>query len=116
MEALNIFGFLYLVTLVIPVTVVAEESFSKENKDELSELDKRIKIECATRLQSFVLTPHKPNYILPLSCNGKPNETSVDILGDGGLDKNEVKFQFSMKFTIIENLFYNQGSVPMRVS
>jgi len=111
MKALNIFGFFYIVTLVMPVTVVAEESIAKATKDELSALDQRIKIERATRLQSFVLTPHKPNYILPLSYNDEPNETSADVSGDGELDKNEVKFQFSMKFTIIENLFDNQGSV-----
>ena len=99
------------ISLVKPAMVIAEEPGDKENTDDISALDKRIKIERATRLQPFVLTPHKPNYILPFSYNDKPNNTPVDVSRDGELDKNEVKFQFSMKFPIIENLFDNQGSV-----
>jgi len=111
----NITVFLCLVTLLQPVIAVAEElpanSDSKGHSKEISALDQRMQIENKTRYQSFVLTPHKPNYIMPLTYNEKPNNAPVDISRDGELDKSEIKFQFSMKFPIAEDLFGEQGTL-----
>lgn len=103
--------FLCCFALLITATANAEEQTNTENSDERSALDRRIEIERKTRYQSFVLTPHKPNYILPISYNDTPNNAPVDTSRDGELDKLEVKFQFSVKFPIIENLFGEQGSI-----
>lgn len=102
---------IWSVLIAIPVVVLAEESASETNKNVPSALDRRIKIERATRFQSFVMTPHKPNYILPIAYNYKPNNAPVDVLLDGELDNTEVKFQLSMKFPILDNLFDGQGSL-----
>ena len=110
MSCCKITIFIWSVLLSIPV-VVAEEPASETDKNEHSALDRRIKIERATRFQSFVITPHRPNYILPISYNDKPNNVPVDVSGEGELDNNEVKFQFSMKFPILDNLFGEQGSL-----
>ena len=97
--------------LVIPINVLAEVSTSETNRDEPTALDRRMKIERATRFQPFVLTPHKPNYILPVAYNDKPNNAAADVSRDGELDNNEVKFQFSMKFPIIDKLLGEKSSL-----
>ena len=96
---------------IFPNHALADESVVNEDKRELSALDQRIKIERETRFQHYVITPHKPNYILPFSYNENPNNASVDSTSNGDLDKTEVKFQFSMKFAILDNLFGEQGSL-----
>jgi len=93
------------ILFLMPVIVFAEESVDQSSKTKSSALDRRIEIERNTRFQPFVLTPHRPNYILPFSYNDKPNNASADRSSDGELDKTEVKFQFSIKFPVIENLF-----------
>ena len=80
-------------------------------KSDVSALDRRIQTERSTRFQPFVLTPHKPNYILPITYKDKPNNAPVNIERDGELDKIEFKFQLSVKFPIVDNLFGEQGSV-----
>ena len=77
----------------------------------MSALDQRILIERKTRFQPFVITPHKPNYILPISYNDKPNNAPINTAVDGELDNYEMKFQFSMKFVIAEDLFGEHGSL-----
>jgi len=47
----------------------------------------------------FVITAHKPNYVLPLTYNANPNEVPFAGLG-GALQNLEVKFQLSMKFQL----------------
>ena len=95
----------------MPVFVQAEEITLKKTGDDLSALDRRIQNERKTRFQSFVLTPHKPNYALPFTYNEKPNNAPVDVARDGELDNHEIKFQLSVKFPIIENLFGEQNSL-----
>ena len=97
--------------LVTPLCAQESESSSVEKKDGASALDKRIRIERQTRYQSFVLTPHKQNYILPFAYNKNPNNESADMTKDHELDRTEIKFQFSMKFPIVEKLFDGQGSL-----
>jgi len=104
--------FLALSFVLLPLEVIgAEAAVSETSQDSISALDRRIAIEQKTRFQSFVLTPHKPNYILPVTYNDSPNNAPVDVATDGELDKHEVKFQFSIKFPIAENLFGEHGSL-----
>ena len=43
----------------------AQDLPPNDASEEQSALDRRINIERKTRYESFVITPHKPNYILP---------------------------------------------------
>lgn len=70
-----------------------------------SALSERIEIERQTRFQKFVLTPHKQNYILPLTYNDSPNLDVIDPAIDGDISKTEVKFQLSIKVPVAENIF-----------
>jgi len=99
------------VWLALTVSVLAAEVVSKADNNEPTALERRIKMERATRYQSFVITPHRPNYILPISYNSKPNNEPVDVSRYGELDNSEVKFQLSMKFPIIDDLFDGHGSL-----
>ena len=71
---------------------------------EASAIEDRLRIERATRENSFVLTPHRPNYILPLTYNGSMNRAPYGAEGDQ-LQPVEIKFQISFKAAVAHNLF-----------
>lgn len=100
-----------IAALVMPDMGIADESTSIEITNEKSALDRRIEAERSTRYKPFVLTPHKPNYLLPITYNETPNNASFDTASEGELDYYEVKFQLSVKFSIVDNLFGEQGSI-----
>ena len=88
------------------VQLIAEEQPLKDKSSppEDSALSERIEIERETRFQKFVLTPHKPNYILPVTYNDTPNQDVIDPAIDGEISKTEMKFQISIKVPITEQL------------
>lgn len=88
-------------------SISAEQADKGSNE---SALDKRIGIERKTRYQPFVLTPHKPNYILPFSYNSKPNQASFDQ-HERDIDYVEIKFQFSVKFPIMDKILGDKSSL-----
>lgn len=101
---------LYCVTaLGMSNMIMAEEATS--NEEEVSALDRRIEAERSTRFKPFVLTPHKPNYVLPVTYNETPNNAPFVTSNYGELDNYEIKFQISVKFPIVDNLFGEQGSI-----
>ena len=100
-----------IAVLTVPGMGVADESVSNESTNEKSALDRRIEAERRTRFQPFVLTPHKPNYILPVSYNETPNNAPFDTSSEGELDNYEIKFQISVKFPIVDDPFGEQGSI-----
>ena len=99
--------------LLIPAVGLAEEAEAVKDTANTVEtaLDRRIRVERQTRYQPFVLTPHRPNYILPFTYNSKPNNAAIDTTADGELDRYEIKFQFSIKFPVVDNLFARGGSI-----
>ncbi len=72
---------------------------------ELRQEDERI-----TRLDDFVLTPHKPNYVLPLSYSFNGNEVP-GYEPEEGWDNMEVQFQVSMKFPVWNTIRDSDWSV-----
>jgi phospholipase A1 len=77
-----------------------------------SPLDKRIELEQLSQDNPFVLTSHKPTYLLPLTYIDDPNGVEG---GEGGenLDNIEMKFQFSLKFTVWRNIFGDNGHLSL---
>lgn len=75
-------------------------------------LQKRMALEALNRSNRFVLTPHKRNYLFPLSFTEHPNtgpyvDTNSGSLSD--LSKTEIDFQLSIKILIHEDLFGDNG-------
>ena len=68
-----------------------------------SALDRRVISEKITERNPFVITPHKPNYILPAAYNFDPSAANLPI-SDDQIDKLEMKFQVSMKMPIVTGL------------
>jgi len=107
---------------------------SCSEKPDLSSLEKRLEAEKLARDNKFLLTTHKPNYILLIAHNKDTNDAPFeeqfpgeDVAGDN----NEVKFQISAKYPLAFNLFgentlyfaytnrsfwqlYNENSAPFR--
>ena len=86
-----------------------QTSSDSNEKDELSPLEERLKNERATRDNPAVITPHKRNYILPISYVDNPNgEPFRAINEDFELDNFEAKFQLSFKAPVAESLIKDE--------
>ncbi|AMO56265.1 phospholipase [Endozoicomonas montiporae] len=81
--------------------------------DPSSPMDRRITGEKAATGNRFVITPHKPNYILPVSyvssTNTQPYQPFNARVPD--LDNTEVKFQLSLKAPVREGVFNGNGTL-----
>ncbi|TDX99622.1 phospholipase A [Thiohalophilus thiocyanatoxydans] len=100
------YGLLFLAGL-LPGNLPAAEA----DKTAETPLDKRVRIERETRFQEFVLTPHRPNYLLPLTYNSRPNQPPLDPQKEAELDETEVKFQISIKMPITDELFGDESTL-----
>jgi len=69
-------------------------------------VEKRSALERYSHDNPFVLTPHRPNYLLPLVYSAHLNDAGDN---DRDLQHTEVQFQLSVKVLIAENLFGDNG-------
>ena len=79
-------------------------------------LGERLQKEQVLNYNEFVITPHKPNYILPVTYNNNPNsELYNDLAPDdklaGNLDKYELKFQLSFKIPLVQDFIFKESSL-----
>lgn len=73
-------------------------------------VDERRQLERESAQNPFAITTHRRNYWFPLSYNASPNDEAFrDISDSGSPDRAEMKFQFSAKFKLVENLFGDYG-------
>lgn len=85
---------------------------NSQDIDESDPIARRIKLEKEVELNPFMLTAHKPNYVLPFAYNFDRNEESFQsVAGDKHLDSTELKFQISLKFPIWRGLYKNYGDI-----
>lgn len=75
-----------------------------------SALASRMANEKATQKNLFAIMPHKPIYLLPLAYNSRINTAPFDIT-DEHPDNTEIKFQVSFKFSVLQNVFNDQGDL-----
>ncbi|HEY0891653.1 MAG TPA: phospholipase A, partial [Cellvibrio sp.] len=83
-----------------------------ENTKTSRVLQKRMTLEALNRSSRFVLTPHKRNYLFPLSFTEHPNTAPYQKEDDSSLldlSKTEVDFQLSIKILLREDLFGDNG-------
>ena len=68
--------------------------------------EQRLALEESLDENPWVITPHKPNYLLPIAYNSNVNTAPFVHTGEqDAIEKNEVKFQISFKFPLARNLF-----------
>ncbi|MTI13031.1 phospholipase A [Sansalvadorimonas verongulae] len=72
--------------------------------------EERVAVETKTRNELFVISPHKPNYVLPLSYNNTPNTTPY-ASKKFPYDKAEVKFQLSLKVAVAKGVLSEHGDI-----
>jgi phospholipase A1 len=96
--------------------MVADEVIDTEDETD-SAVEKRENIEEATEALPYVLTPHKPNYFLLAAYNTQPpNQGPFDIAypdEDYDLQSTEAKFQVSLKFPVLFDMFGKNGDLFM---
>lgn len=89
------------------------ESTAKRAKEDNGLLKQRENRETATVNNPFVLTPHKPNYFLPIAYTSNPNDRA--FLGDKtdteSLESVEFKFQLSLKFPVAYDVVGKNSSL-----
>lgn len=93
--------------LLLAAPVQADTS-AEPASEGLSPVDQRMMHERFTRDNPFVLTAHRPNYVLPITYLSNAGQAISDDL-DGELQKIEFQFQLSLKVLLAENLFGDRG-------
>jgi len=78
------------------------------DKKELSPVMDRERAEKKHRSGFFSITPHRQNYILPLTYNHNPNKEAYEFANLDEPKELEVKFQLSFKVALWENIFWAQ--------
>lgn len=93
-------------------------SFNLIAQDELTAVEQRIKKEEMLRIYNLTLLAHRPNYLLPVTYNFRPNNKPYEDLRSRGVDTGldrvmrvETKFQLSFKFPIGKDLFTQTDSL-----
>ncbi|UYG01054.1 MULTISPECIES: phospholipase A [unclassified Halomonas] len=78
----------------------------------LEDLSERRMLEQESTRNPFAITTHRTNYLFPVSYNtNRDAESFREITDENGPDNVEVKFQFSAKFNLVQDLFGDVGDV-----
>ena len=101
-----------------PVWTLREECRKEAAKEattspaELPAAARRIKLERQAQSREFTITPHRPNYILPVTYNNTPNNKPFEAIGEEGVvDEVEALLQVSIKVPIAQNVSDNNADV-----
>ena len=106
-----------LVAAGLAMPVVAEEGVEAAGEQALtltdSALDQRIEAQKAARASGWYIEPYRPSYILPVSYIQDPSEKLADehFVGEDKLDEIEIKFQFSFRLSVAEDLIKGNGDL-----
>ncbi len=71
----------------------------------------RVQKEEETLDNRFAITPHRPNYLLPISYNKSPNETPFEVQNIDNFSSTEIKFQLSVKAPLAQGVFNGYGDI-----
>jgi phospholipase A1 len=87
-------------------------SNTEVNKESI--VENRLEQESLTSMNEFAITPHKPNYLLPLSYDANINQANQDAIAPGSnveLQKVEAKFQLSFKVPLVKRFLIDNGQL-----
>ncbi len=103
----------YAITTFFPAAVllVTLSGQALAAEGEGSAIDRRMTLEWETEDNPFVITPHRPTYVLPLSyttrINNAPYASSTSPAEK--MEHNEIKFQLSFKVPLVKGLLFGEG-------
>lgn len=87
-----------------------QEEQKKAEEDNTSVIDKRLEKESKTMESAFVLTPYRPNYVMPYTYNPSKNAAPFGLEDDDVKDE-EIKFQISVKYLLFDKIFKDNGDL-----
>jgi phospholipase A1/A2 len=101
----------------VPATAQVQALFN--SKVQPRSMTERWELDSTATRGTFLLTPYKPIYLLPVSWSSNPNEAPFSGNGDpdfivpGGtnFDNIEAKFQLSFKTKIFQDVFWGHGDL-----
>jgi len=97
-------------TTVAQLKSLCEQVAQNIESDHDSALKRRLRAEKISEQNPFVITPNKPNYVLPIAYTADPNEIPFHV-EDKLFDNTEVKFQVSIKMPLVTGLLDGQMDV-----
>ncbi len=75
----------------------------KTVKAEPIDVDRKRKLEFLAAENPYGISPHRRNYMMPLTYNRRPNGAPFGV-ADRALDQGEIKFQFSYKVPLMQEI------------
>ncbi len=97
-----------VLTLCLNNTADGEEVGAQQN----SVIDARLAQEKQLERQTWAITPHRPNYIMPFTYNDKLNTEPFESIANAeNLEELEAKFQISFKFPLYENMLVENADL-----
>jgi len=111
--------FYYLLILLFPIISLAQVQALFNSKTQLRNMTERWELDSTAARGTFLITPYKQIYVLPIRWTSAPNEqpfsgnSSPELIVPEDSDYNniEVKFQLSFKTKILQGIFWNHADV-----
>jgi len=98
----------------VDVQMIDPSEFKQSVRENAPRAVERMQVEDLAAESPFVLLPHRPNYIMPLSWQARPNNRAIEELVDyysegeqeyeGGFDHLEIVMQLSIKYIVAEDV------------
>jgi phospholipase A1 len=90
-----------------------------DSKTQLRDLSERWELDTSSVRGTFLVTPYKPMYVLPIRWTNNPNEQPIsgnvdpDYVAPDGVDYDniETKFQLSFKTKVLQSIFWGHVDV-----
>lgn len=118
MKNLQIKGSIFLL-LFACFTVNAQVQALFNSKTQLRDMTERWELDTTSVRGTFLITPYKPMFVLPVRWSNNPNErpesgnTDPDYVAPAGVVYNsiETKFQLSFKTKVLQSIFWGHGDL-----
>jgi len=106
-----------VIVFFFSLTINAQSGLLLKKSKSFQTLTEIWELEPDTQNGTFLLSKYKPIYVLPFRYSTRPNElpynsgTEVTIDKYANLDNLELKFQFSFKSKIVQDIFFGRGDL-----
>ncbi|GHC31127.1 phospholipase A [Kushneria pakistanensis] len=100
---------LALLPCTLMITPLAHADTNSD--DTLGQERNRQALERQAMMNPVAITVYKRNYLMPYTYNSRPNAKDFKEIDEAGVDRGEVKFQFSVKVGLLDNIFGDNGDL-----